>query len=172
MSVLAEDAGPSEGPASSSRSFFARHPALAVLVVGSLAAVGIGHGLASGDGQTVPLQMPAGGDTAVARLEQYAATLSARHTEASPPAAASQSTANLPDVATMTARLEARLANSPDDADGWRLLGFAHQHLGNVDASINAFEHALQLRPGDAELTATLAGMRAVDGAAATAKAQ
>ncbi len=55
------------------------------------------------------------------------------------------------DLATLTQQLEARLAQSPDDAAGWRLLGGSHFSLGNYARSIAAYAKAIELQPGDAQ---------------------
>lgn len=138
-----------------------RHPALVILVFGSLAAIGLGMQLDPHDAGTSPLGNAPSADPALARLEAYAAALPGRYPQSHPPAETGTDGGKLPDVATMTARLEARLAKEPNDADGWRLLGLAHKHLGNVPAAIKALQHALALRPNDAELTAALAELRA-----------
>lgn len=147
-----------------------RHPALVILVFGSLAAIGLGMQLGPDESGTPPLADARAADPAVARLEAYAAALPGRYPQSRAPAETDTEGGKLPDVATMTARLEARLAKQPNDADGWRLLGLAYKHLGNAPAAIKALQHALSLRPDDGELSAALAELRAagaVSGASA-----
>lgn len=55
-------------------------------------------------------------------------------------------------VAEMVARLEARLAETPDDLDGWLRLGRAKVVLGELDAAADAFMRARALAPGDARV--------------------
>ena len=54
-----------------------------------------------------------------------------------------------PDVAAMIARLEARLAEKPDDLDGWLMLGRSRAVLGDMPAAIVAFRRATTLAPDD-----------------------
>jgi len=55
------------------------------------------------------------------------------------------------DLASLTRKLEARLEQSPNDAEGWRLLGGSHFSLGNYPRAAEAYAKALSLRPDDAE---------------------
>lgn len=55
-----------------------------------------------------------------------------------------------PDVQQMVARLEARLAEAPDDLDGWLMLGRSRAVLGDTAGSTDAFRRAQSLAPGDA----------------------
>ena len=54
-----------------------------------------------------------------------------------------------PDVQQMVARLEARLAEAPDDVEGWLMLGRSRAVLGNVQGSTEAFRRARSLAPND-----------------------
>src|SRR5262249_11543556 len=54
-----------------------------------------------------------------------------------------------PDVPQMVARLEARLAQSPDDLQGWLMLGRSRGVLGDAPGSVEAFRHALSLAADD-----------------------
>jgi cytochrome c-type biogenesis protein CcmH len=51
----------------------------------------------------------------------------------------------LPDVATMMARLRDRLAQQPDDLEGWIMLGRSAAALGGYDEAISAYRRALAL---------------------------
>lgn len=62
-----------------------------------------------------------------------------------------------PDVAAMISRLEARLAQSPDDAEGWLMLGRSRSALGEAAASAIAYRKALELQPDAAEALGGLA---------------
>lgn len=53
----------------------------------------------------------------------------------------------LPDVATMTARLEQRLKTEPDDLSGWITLGQSKMALGRYRQAVDAYDSALRLRP-------------------------
>jgi len=66
----------------------------------------------------------------------------------------------------MAADLERRLADQPDDVDGWLLLGRTRLTLGQADAAVEAFRHATVAGGGDAQTFAQLgeALVRANDG--------
>lgn len=50
-----------------------------------------------------------------------------------------------PDIGEMMASLEARLAEHPDDLDGWKMLGRSYMHLENYPEAVRAFERAAEL---------------------------
>ncbi len=50
-----------------------------------------------------------------------------------------------PDVGKMVASLEARLAEHPDDLDGWKMLGRSYLHLEDYPPAVHAFERAVEL---------------------------
>lgn len=54
-----------------------------------------------------------------------------------------------PNVQEMVASLEARLAKSPDDLDGWLMLARSRAVLGNTAGSVEAYRHALTLAADD-----------------------
>jgi cytochrome c-type biogenesis protein CcmH len=54
-----------------------------------------------------------------------------------------------PDVQQMVARLEARLQQSPDDAEGWLMLGRSRGVLGRPQGAVEAYRRALALKPDD-----------------------
>lgn len=57
----------------------------------------------------------------------------------------------------MIVRLSARLERSPQDASGWAMLARAQSVMGRFDAASAAYERAVELRPGDAQLLADYA---------------
>jgi cytochrome c-type biogenesis protein CcmH/NrfG len=61
----------------------------------------------------------------------------------------------LPDVNVMIQRLEARLKASPEDVNGWQMLGWSYFNTGRFGDAANAFEKALQLNPGSADIKAS-----------------
>ncbi len=65
---------------------------------------------------------------------------------------ASNSQANLPDVATMIERLEARLEKDPENRDGWRMLGWSYFNTGRYEAAAEAYARAIEIDPDSAEL--------------------
>lgn len=133
-----------------------RQPAMLILVLGSIAAVIVGGNFSSSTERKPALAAGAMADPAIARLEAYAASVPGRFPQSHAPAASTEGAEGLPDVATMAARLEARLAKEPGDAEGWRLLGLSRAHLGNGTGAADAYARALELKPGDAELAAAL----------------
>lgn len=59
------------------------------------------------------------------------------------------------------AALERSLADDPQRADGWALLGRSRAELGQLDAAASAFARAAQLAPNDAGLLVEAAQSRA-----------
>lgn len=57
----------------------------------------------------------------------------------------------------LVARLQSRLKDAPDDADGWLLLGRSELARGDASAAATALERANSLRPKDAATLADLA---------------
>ena len=58
----------------------------------------------------------------------------------------------LPDVNAMIERLAARLETTPQDLDGWRLLGWSYFQTARYEQAATAFGRALEIDPGSAEL--------------------
>ncbi|MCC6716256.1 MAG: c-type cytochrome biogenesis protein CcmI [Acetobacteraceae bacterium] len=81
-----------------------------------------------------------------------------------PPAAAPSPEARAAMIRGMVERLAARLAETPDDADGWQRLGRAYAVMGERAKSAEAYARAGALRPDDmaialAEAQALLEGL-------------
>ena len=68
---------------------------------------------------------------------------------AMPPAASS---AELPDVDSMIAKLLARLEKQPDDVKGWKMLAWSYLNMDRAEEATKAYETALKLEPGDVEI--------------------
>lgn len=64
-----------------------------------------------------------------------------------PPSLPADAAPALDDVDTMTARLAARLRRQPEDAEGWRMLGWSYMHLERYAESMDAYDRAIALRP-------------------------
>lgn len=62
-----------------------------------------------------------------------------------------------PMVMEMVGRLEKRLAEQPDDADGWYRLGRAYAVLGRAEAANAAYARAYKLKPDDPQVVAEYA---------------
>lgn len=59
--------------------------------------------------------------------------------------------AGLAPVDEMIQRVETRLQRSPQDADGWRMLGWAYFSIERFNDAANAYSRAIELRSGSAE---------------------
>lgn len=109
-------------------------------------------------------------DATLARLENYTRSIGAK--EAAPAAAADQ----LPDVNTMIERLATRLQAAPDDAKGWRMLGWSYFNTGHFKQAVTAYARAVELDPSSAELKSAYEEAKAKasegDGSAAATPAQ
>src|SRR5579871_4343958 len=60
--------------------------------------------------------------------------------------------AGLPTVEEMTRRLAARLARNPNDAEGWRTLGWSYLNIGRFSDAAEAYAKAIELTPDNIEL--------------------
>ena len=58
----------------------------------------------------------------------------------------------LPDVNTMIERLAARLETTPEDIEGWHMLGRSYFHTARYEQAATAFARAIELDPSSAEL--------------------
>ena len=58
----------------------------------------------------------------------------------------------LPDANAMIERLAARLETTPDDIEGWRMLGWSYFHTARYKQAATAFARAVELDPNSAEL--------------------
>ena len=61
-------------------------------------------------------------------------------------AAAGQQQNNLPDIQTMITRLKGRLAEQPQDIDGWITLGQSYMAVGRYMDAVTSFDRALEIR--------------------------
>ena len=81
----------------------------------------------------------------------------------SPPGAAAGAHAlNPAQVTAMAERLAARLANEPNDLDGWLMLARSNIAIGRFQDAARAYARATALRPGDAQLLADYADTMAM----------
>jgi len=64
-----------------------------------------------------------------------------------PPAVGSGASGNLADVDTMIAGLAKRLKDNPDDAEGFRMLGWSYVMTGRPKEAIAPYKRALELSP-------------------------
>jgi hypothetical protein len=62
----------------------------------------------------------------------------------------------LPGVNDMIETLVTRLAEQPGDVKGWKMLGWSYLNTGRPADAVRAYETALKLVPGDADVAAGL----------------
>jgi cytochrome c-type biogenesis protein CcmH len=72
------------------------------------------------------------------------------------PAAATTEEEQLKQVETMVKQLQERLAANPEDADGWRVLGWSYYNLGAFDKSIEAYKRSSELQKDNPLIRALL----------------
>ena len=90
-------------------------------------------------------------DPDLARLELYAKAKAPRPAANATAAKAQQ---ELPDVETMIERLAQRLQKKPDDAQGWRMLGWSYFNVQQPAKAVEAYARAASLEPQSAALKA------------------
>jgi cytochrome c-type biogenesis protein CcmH len=73
------------------------------------------------------------------------------------PANATSGTPTVDTVDNKISELEARMQANPNDAQGWRMLGWAYFSMGRYDKSVSAYEKALGLSPADVDVKSALA---------------
>lgn len=66
-------------------------------------------------------------------------------------------TLTLQDIEAMVQRLADRLAQNPEDVEGWRMLGRSYSVMGRFAEAANAYSRAAARAPRDAQLLADLA---------------
>ncbi len=80
------------------------------------------------------------------------------------------STENLEMIQGMVGGLQAKLADNPNDYNGWMLLGRSMTVLKNTDGAKNAYTKAIALKPAEAAPKAQLADVLAAEGDKAGAR--
>jgi cytochrome c-type biogenesis protein CcmH len=102
---------------------------------------------------------------AAALIALVAVGLAVRNRSASPAqSAAQQEKAPQGDVGAMISGLEAKLKANPNDADGWRMLGWAFFETGKFAESASAYARATQINPAKAEYWSSLGEARVMAG--------
>jgi len=71
-------------------------------------------------------------------------------------------TTQIAQVTEMAEKLAQRLKDTPDDAEGWVMLGRTYAFVGRHPEALEAFEKAIKLRPKDAALLADYADIWAM----------
>jgi len=100
----------------------------------------------SGDTNSSPPSSGSDGET-LARLTDYTRSIATEE-----PASMAAAGRLLPDVNTMIERLAARLEATPEDIEGWRMLGWSYFHTGRYEQAAAAYARAVELDPSSAEL--------------------
>jgi cytochrome c-type biogenesis protein CcmH len=62
----------------------------------------------------------------------------------------------------LTERLAERMKSTPDDAEGWSMLGRSYAALGRTDEALRAYDRLIKLRPDDPSVLADYADALAV----------
>ena len=104
---------------------------------------------ATGSGDTISFSLSGSGSNAemLARLTDYTRSIGTEE-----PAAIAATGKLLPDVNTMIERLTARLETTPEDIEGWRMLGWSYFHMARYEQAATAYARAVELDPSSAEL--------------------
>jgi cytochrome c-type biogenesis protein CcmH len=87
-------------------------------------------------------------DADIARLQDYLKLSVPRR----PATDAMSRRGELPDVETMIERLATRLQTAPEDAEGWRMLGWSYFNTGRAAKAVDAYARAVALQPESLEL--------------------
>ena len=66
----------------------------------------------------------------------------------------------MPDVSAMVAGLEAKLAENPDNLEGWLMLARTYRVLNRIPDAVTALENAQRLAPDNAEILVDLVEAR------------
>lgn len=80
------------------------------------------------------------------RLKDYTRSIGG---EAPPPVAAAE---KMPDINSMIERLAARLETTPQDIDGWQMLGRSYFHTERYEQAAAAFARAMEVDPSSSDL--------------------
>ena len=104
---------------------------------------------ATGSGDAISFSLSRSGSNGemLARLTDYA-----RSIETDEPASMAAAGKPLPDVDTMIERLTARLETTPEDIEGWRMLGWSYFRTARYEQAATAYARAVELDPSSAEL--------------------
>ena len=101
----------------------------------------------SGDTTSFSLSRSESKGEMLARLMDYTRSIGTEE-----PASKAEAGELLPDANTMIERLAARLETTPDDIEGWRMLGWSYFHTERYQQAATAYARAVELDPSSAEL--------------------
>lgn len=99
------------------------------------------------DARPLALSQPEPDGEMLSHLERYTQSLAIKD-----PAPMASDGNLLPDVNTMIGRLAARLETTPQDLQGWQMLGWSYFHLQRYEEAASAYAKAAALDPSSAEL--------------------
>jgi cytochrome c-type biogenesis protein CcmH len=100
----------------------------------------------SGDTTSFSLSRSESNGEMLARLMDYTRSIGTEE-----PASKAEAGELLPDANTMIERLAARLETTPDDIEGWRMLGWSYFHTERYQQAATAYARAVELDPSSAE---------------------
>ena len=122
---------------------------LLVAGIGAVASYVADSHKAVGSGNTISFSLSHSGSNGemLARLNDYT-----RSIETDEPASMAAAGKPLPDVDTMIERLTARLETTPEDIEGWRMLGWSYFRTARYEQAATAYARAVELDPSSAEL--------------------
>jgi len=100
---------------------------------------------ATRSGETISFSGPDG--EMLTRLTDYARSIGTEQ-----PSSMTAAGELLPDVTAMIERLAARLETTPQDIEGWRMLGWSYFQTARYEQAATALGRALELDPSSAEL--------------------
>ena len=95
------------------------------------------------------------GSPQLVNIPQSSVQMPANH-----PVMSSQS-GKAPDIATLFEQLKARLAENPNDAQGWMMMGLTYMHYEQFDEAVDAYQKAVDLLGDDQNALAALARAKA-----------
>jgi cytochrome c-type biogenesis protein CcmH/NrfG len=104
---------------------------------------------ATGSGNTISFSLSHSGSNGemLARLTDYTRSIGTEE-----PASMAAAGKPLPDVNTMIERLAAKLETTPEDTEGWRMLGWSYFRTARYEQAATAYARAVELDPSSAEL--------------------
>jgi cytochrome c-type biogenesis protein CcmH len=105
------------------------------------------QGTSAGDEIAFSQQQSKSNGDALERLRDYTRSIGTEE-----PASVAAAGNMLPDVNTMIEMLAARLEATPDDVEGWRMLGWSYLQTARYEQAAAAYARAVKLDPSSAEL--------------------
>src|SRR5262245_1759381 len=101
----------------------------------------------TGSRDTISFSLSGSNGEMLARLIDYS-----RSIEPEQPAPVAAAGIPLAEVNAMIERLSVRLQSTPEDIEGWRMLGWSYFHTARYEQAATAYARAVELDPSSAEL--------------------